>query len=660
MKTKQILEYLLGLLWSASVVLAANVHRSDNSTAAGPGLSNQIQAEIYDYIVVGSGPGGGPLAARLAIAGYKVLLTDAGSDQGNTLQESVPTLWVASTQYAPMQWNFFVNHFPTTDRQEQDTKFTWQTPSGDYFVGPNPPSGSTPLGILYPRSGTLGGCAARNALITIYPHDSDWTYIEKLTGDHSWGHHKMRRYFEKLEDNQYLSGKELSGHGTDGWLGTNLLDSSVIVKDEKVTCHAAAADGVIKNKKVRKAPTTVKELKKIMGNDPNKKGQSDKPGLYQVPLAVSNGTRSSPRDFIINTANAAYANGSRQYHLDIRLNTFVTKIIFDQSGPTPRATGVEYLSGVGLYSTTPSSAAGNRTGSGFFYASREVIISAGAYNTPQLLKLSGIGPKTELQQFNILVVVDSPGVGTNLQDRYETAVVSKTTSSFEILTGCSLLTADPDLCLKQWQNGTTPAERGFYSGNAFPLGVIKKSSVAEDDPDTFLFGGPVYFRGFYPAHNRNTAGTVTLRSANPLDTPLINFNSFDTGTTTDGADEKDLQAFYEGVEFARQANRAQNCNDSFEEVWPGPNITSEADVKKFIKHEAFGHHASCTAAIGKDGDPFAVLDSSFRVRGVKGLRVVDASAFPKTPGFFPALPLYMISEKAADVIMQDAKKGGSS
>ncbi|CZR62735.1 related to glucose dehydrogenase [Phialocephala subalpina] len=560
MKLKHGWKSLSGLLCSASAVLASKTPPSDNLTAVGPQSTDQARVESYDYIIVGSGPGGGPLAARLAIAGFKVLLIDAGSDQGTTVQESAPTLWVASTQYAPMQWNYFVNHFPTADRQLQDTKFTWQTPSGDYFVGPNPPNGSTPLGILYPRAGTLGGCAAHNALITIYPHDSDWTYIGKLTGDHSWGPRKMRHYFEKLENNQYLSGHDLSGHGTDGWLGTNPLDPSIIVQDEKVTCHATAAVAVIKNKQVGKTPTTVKELNKIMDNDPNGKGQSGKSGLYQVPLAVSNGTRSSPRDFVINTANAVHANGTRQYHLDIRLNTFVTKILFGRSGMTPRATGVQYLDGVGLYSTTPSSAAGNPTGNGSLYATREVIISAGAYNTPQLLKLSGIGPKAELQQFDIPVVFDSPGVGTNLQDRYETAVVSKTTSSFEILNGCSLLTTDPDLCLEQWQNGATPAGRGFYSGNAFPLAVIKKSSVAEDNPDIFLFGGPVYFRGFYPgwadlsnlvpggakgwwswmvlkAHNRNTAGTVTLRSTNPLDTPIINFNFFDTGTTIDGADD---------------------------------------------------------------------------------------------------------------------------
>jgi len=148
---------------------------------------------------------------------------------------------------------------------------------------------------------------------------------------------------------------------------------------------------------------------------------------------------------------------------------------------------------------------------------------------------------------------------------------------------------------------------------------------------------------------------VKLRSADPRDTPIINFNSFDTGVTADGADEKDLQAVYEAMEYSRQAFQDLIPLDgSFTEVWPGPNVTTEAEMKTFIKDEAWGHHASCTCPIGADDDPMTVLDSKFRVRGVQGLRVVDASVFPKIPGFYIAVPIYMISEKAADVIIQDA------
>jgi choline dehydrogenase-like flavoprotein len=130
-------------------------------------------------------------------------------------------------------------------------------------------------------------------------------------------------------------------------------------------------------------------------------------------------------------------------------------------------------------------------------------------------------------------------------------------------------------------------------------------------------------------------------------------NSFDTGVTTDGADEKDLQAIYEAVQFGRRAfNKLLPLDGSFTETWPGANVSSEADVKQFIKDEAWGHHASCTCPIGSDNDPMAVLDSNFKVRGVDGLRVVDASVFPKIPGYYIAVPIYMISEKAADVIIK--------
>lgn len=137
--------------------------------------------------------------------------------------------------------------------------------------------------------------------------------------------------------------------------------------------------------------------------------------------------------------------------------------------------------------------------------------------------------------------------------------------------------------------------------------------------------------------------------------PLINFNSFDTGTTADGAAEKDLQAVIEGMEFSRKIfDSVVPLDGSFTEVWPGRDVTGDK-LKEFAKNEAWGHHASCTCPIGADNDPLAVLNSKFQVRGVDGLRVVDASVFPKIPGFYVAVPIYMISEKAADVIIAAAK-----
>lgn len=138
--------------------------------------------------------------------------------------------------------------------------------------------------------------------------------------------------------------------------------------------------------------------------------------------------------------------------------------------------------------------------------------------------------------------------------------------------------------------------------------------------------------------------------------PVINFNYFDTGVTTDSADDLDLQAQYEGMEYSRAAFKDLiPLGGSFTEVWPGTNVTTETEMKDFIKQEAWGHHASCTCPIGADNDPMTVLDSKFQVRGTQGLRVVDASVFPQIPGFYIALPVYMVSEKAADVIIQAVK-----
>jgi choline dehydrogenase len=211
--------------------------------------------------------------------------------------------------------------------------------------------------------------------------------------------------------------------------------------------------------------------------------------------------------------------------------------------------------------------------------------------------------------------------------------------------------------------------------NGIAIAILKQSSVAEhDEPDLLISGAPGNFPGYYPGYahdalkdaqhwawivlksrSRNNAGTVHLRSADPRDTPVINFHSFDEGVTTDSADEKDLQAMYEAMEFSREIfDNVVPLDGDFDETWPGANVSSEEAMKDFIKREAWGHHACCTAKIGADEDPMAVLDGDFRVRGVDGLRVVDASVFPKIPGYYIVLPVYMISEKAADVILADA------
>ncbi|KAJ3546189.1 hypothetical protein NM208_g2117 [Fusarium decemcellulare] len=245
-----------------------------------------------------------------------------------------------------------------------------------------------------------------------------------------------------------------------------------------------------------------------------------------------------------------------------------------------------------------------------------------------------------------------------MQDRYEATVIGKTDSDFVITSKCTFLETLPDPCLEAYKKGIEPITKGVYATNGIAIAVVLKSSVAEDEPDLLISGRPGQHWAWIilKAHSRNNAGTVTLKSTDPRDMPQINFNYYDSGVNDNGEGDKDLQATYEGFEFSRRAfDSLVPLDGTFPEVWPGTNVTSEDEAKQFIKDEAWGHHASCTCPIGPDDDPMAVLDSEFKVRGVEGLRVVDASVFPKIPGFYIALPLYVVAEKASDVIVKAAK-----
>lgn len=219
---------------------------------------------------------------------------------------------------------------------------------------------------------------------------------------------------------------------------------------------------------------------------------------------------------------------------------------------------------------------------------------------------------------------------------------------------------------KYYKNSGVKTSAHLFN-DSIPAAILHTSSVAQGDPDLMLFGGAFDFTGFFPGFSkvaftldnftwdvlkirpRNTAGTVKLRSKNPQDVPDINFNFFNEG----GRD--DIEAMFEGVELARKINKGVSAPAGpLSEVNPGNSVRTEAQVKQSIKNEAFGHHASCTCSIGADYDEMACLDSRFRVRGVDGLRVVDASAFPRVPGAFPTLAVAILSEKATDVILEDA------
>lgn len=655
---------IVGLV-STSAALESQKARHDPFLTA----RQATNSTTYDYVVVGSGPGGGPTAANLAVAGYSVLLIDAGGDEGENLFERVPALFPRATDEFPAtQWNFFATRSSDPATQAKDAITSYQLPDGSIYTGLDPPEDSTAIGTLYPRAGTLGGCSRHNAIITIRAFDNDWETIGNLSGDSSWNGSTFERLFEEIEHCDYLP-NSVVGHGFTGWLWTELTSLVTAVQDLKVISIIASAASAMGISLLGIAYQTVAGLGEILLKDINAPGATIKTGPYQIPLSMENSTRGGARDRILQVANAVDDNGDRLYHLDIKLHTLVTKIIFANSSSGPVATGVEYLEGEALYRADTRSGNATVEGQGTVNAAKEVIISAGTFNTPQILKLSGVGPADELAEFGIDQVVDLP-VGSNLRDHIEVAVISEATSNFTLLDGCTFMYGYPDVhdpCLDEWLSGTSQASKGLYATSGEALGVVMQSSAAtKDDPDVMVYGAPANFPGFFPgwaahalqdkrhwswislkASTQNTAGTVTLRSSDPRDLPAIAFNTFEGDAA---AAAQDLQASYEGIDFARRAmDDLIPLDGSFTETQPGrANASTEAQVKEYASTNSFGHHACCTAPIG------TVLDSKFRVMGTSGLRVVDASAFPVIPGFFIQLPTYLLSAKASESILEDA------
>jgi choline dehydrogenase len=616
-----------------------------------------IDQEVTEYIVVGSGAGGGTLATRLAENGATVTLLEAGRDprregvKGLPEDYDVPAFHANASENEEFRWNFFVRHYRDLIQQKRDDKYV------DFYNDKDKPVD----GVLYPRTGALGGCTAHNAMILVYPHNSDWDEIAAATHDASWGADNMRRYFERLENCRYhpisrIFEKHLwnpTRHGWDGWLSSEkALPVKALLHDKELA--DVLVDSVYEAFQASNHKPEDLDGFVLGGGDPNdwRVVQKNSEGLRFTPLATRDHARMGTRERILEVA--------KQFpdRLKIVTDALVSRVLLDDN---KRAVGVEYLAGEKLYRAheKPGMAPGELHER---HSSREVILSGGAFNTPQILMLSGIGPRIELEKHGIAVSVDLPGVGRNLQDRYEVGVVNRMNfEHWKALEGATFDKNDP--LFNDWMQ----SREGVYTTNGAVLGAILRSFPQRPLPDLFVFALLSYFKGYYPgysrefarnlncltwavlkAHTVNRAGEVTLRSADPQDMPQVNFNYFQEGNDTAG---EDLKSVVEGIRFVRHLTKDLKALGLIkEELLPGDAKQTDEELASFVRDNAWGHHASCTCSIGPREDG-GVLDSQFRVHGVEGLRVVDASVFPRIPGFFIVCAIYMIAEKAADVIL---------
>jgi choline dehydrogenase-like flavoprotein len=475
---------------------------------------------------------------------------------------------------------------PAAFPKQFKTKRDWE-----YYTEPEPQLGGRSL--YYPRGKMLGGCSSMNAMIYIRGNRRDYDDWAKA-GATGWSYDELLPLFKRSENN---SRGENHYHGVDG--PQHIQDQRAPSAISHTIIDAMVETGLRRNPDFNGA-------------------HQDGAGLNQV--CHNRGQRWT-------TADAFLTPARPRPNLDIACDTHVLRVRFDGD----RAVGVETEKDGRL---------------GFYRADREVVLSGGAVNTPQLLMLSGVGPAGHLAEHGITPLVDNPHVGAHLMEHPFYMFNCETTSKG------TLFGADSPKHLLSYYG----RRRGPLTSNIAEISAFF-STGRFDLPDMQIIGAPGYFfdNGF-ESHDRpaftfalslvapTSEGSVRLRSGNPKTKAAVNLNMF--------ADQGDMDSMVGAIERSREIVAAPPLRAvAGRELHPGSAARTRAEIERKVREEVVHtYHASCTARIGAEGD--GVVDPELRVHGVRGLRVADASVFPYITRGNTHAPAMMVGEKAADLIRQ--------
>ena len=470
-----------------------------------------------------------------------------------------------------------------------DPKYNWK-----YYSEPEPNLKHRKL--FCPRGKMVGGCSSHNGMVYVRGNPNDYERWASF-GLKSWSYKNVLPYFKKIEK---WSGGENEFRGSNGLLPVNKSDN----KNPLFTAFINAA----------------RETGYKINPDMNGKFQEGF-GMYDV--TIDKGERASVSKHYLLPAKS-------RKNLNIFTNSFVEKILFE--GRT--AIGIE----VKINNITKK-----------FYANKEIILSGGSINSPQLLMLSGVGPEKDLKDLGINIVKNLPGVGKNLQDHLETYIQQECKTKDTLYSSTKLLNK---LILGiEW----FLFRSGIGAHSHLEAGGFVKSSTEHEDPNIQFHFFPSFvidhglkvpkLHGFqlHACPNRpKSRGQITLKSSNPYEYPKINFNYLDN--------DEDLKQTRECINIGRKI-LSQNSLKSYtgKEIGPGSNKTSEEDLNEYIRTNAeTAYHPSCTLKMGLDN--MAVVDENLKIYGLKNIRVVDSSVMPEITSGNLNAPTIMIAEKASDLI----------